>query len=131
MTMTSSSRDQTEPTPPLLSEKSTVEKALPSKPLASSESTPSSTETTKVPSEPISTTGPAEADNSPTTVPTTPKISEKARQHAVLMRTALLQLEKAGLCKRYRVLSEDGITLKEIQVVFDPSLWTDGLVLSK
>jgi hypothetical protein len=52
---------------------------------------------------------------------------EKSRGHAMLARVALLSLEKAGLCKRYRVLS--GGVVKEIRVVFDPKIWTMDLKL--
>ncbi len=123
--MTSLSRVQTEGIPPLSLERSTEAPAQPSSPLVSSDNTQTSTETMSKPSEPISTTEPSGSDNSPTT----PKITEITRQHAMLMRTALLQLEKAGLCKRFRVLSKDGETVKEIQVVFSPDLWTTGLSL--
>lgn len=118
-------KDQTENIPPLSSGAGTGAKAQPSKQLASSDNTPNYTQTTRMQSETTLTTGLKGADNSPTT----PKITEKSLQHALIMRVALSQLEKAGLLKRYKVLSKDGTKTNEIQVVFDPELWTENLEL--
>ena len=111
--------------PPSYSDDDTGVLAQPSSPSVSSDNTQTSTEITKMRSETISTTGQKGSDNTPTT----PEITEKLRQHAMMMKVALSQLEKAGLCKRYKVLSKDGQTVKEIQVVFDPAIWTVGLNL--
>ncbi len=46
-----------------------------------------------------------------------------------MLKSALLRLEKDGLIKRYRVLSPDRTTVREIQVVFDNSVWTETLEL--
>jgi hypothetical protein len=60
-----------------------------------------------------------------TTLPTT----EKTRQHAMLAKVALSQLEKAGLIKRFKVLSVDLTTVQRIRIEFDMSLWNDELEL--
>jgi hypothetical protein len=39
------------------------------------------------------------------------------------------QLERRGLIKRYKVLSKDRTTLKEIRIVLSPDLWTTDLDL--
>jgi len=109
--MTHLSKGQTEPTPLLSSEEKTVVLAQPSKPLANSESTLNSTPTTPKPSKVILS------------------VSEKSRDHALLMKASLFQLRKAGLVKLFKVLSEDGKQTLEIQVVFDPSIWTENLEL--
>jgi hypothetical protein len=66
-------------------------------------------------------------------VPTTVKLTEKIRQHAMLMRVALLQLEKAGLLKRYKVFEMDEVTgqetLKEYKIVLSPAFWNESLEL--
>lgn len=54
---------------------------------------------------------------------------EKTRQHATIAKVALRQLEKAGLIKRFRVLSSDGTTLLKIRIDFDNTLWTEDLEL--
>lgn len=121
MNTISKSREATDVILPFSSGASTEAPALPSEPSATAENTPTSTPTMSLPSGPIL---PAAA---------TPELSEKVRQHADLMRVALLQLEKAGLCKRYQVLSEpndEGQThVVEIQVAFPPEFWTTGLEL--
>jgi len=82
-------------------------------------------------------------DNTQHSTPTSPKksktmlsivknvseITEKSRQHAMLLKVLLSRLEKVGLIRRYKVLSKDGTTLKEIQIVFSPNFWTENLDL--
>jgi hypothetical protein len=124
--MTSLSRDQTGGIPPSSSGENTEGLVLPSEQSVSLGDTPISMLTTK------KQLGNMLSDeNKGSTTPTTLKINEKARQHATIARVALLQLEKAGLVKRYKVLSKDATTLQEIRVVFDPNLWTTDLVLSE
>lgn len=83
-----------------------------SKQLASLDNTLTSTPITKVKSAPMLSGGTTD---------------EKTKGHAMLARVALLSLERAGLCRRMRVLS--GGVVKEIRVVFDPKIWTDDLRL--
>jgi hypothetical protein len=59
---------------------------------------------------------------------TTP-LTEKSRQHAMLVRVALKVLLSAGLIKRYEVRSQDLTTVLKIRYEFDMSLWTEGLEL--
>ncbi len=112
--MTSKFKALTDNTPPLSSGVSTEAKAQQSKPLASSDNTPPSTPITKTQSS--SMLSPAIS------------VSEKSRQHAVILKVVLSSLEKAGLIRRFRVRLKDG-TLKEVQVVFDNTLWTENLDL--
>lgn len=112
--MTSKSREVTDNTPPLSLGESTEAKAQPSKPLASSDNTPPSTPTLKKQSAPM--------------LSTAKSVSEKSRQHAAILKVVLLRLEKAGLVRRFEVLSKTG-ELAEIQIVFDNSLWTKELDL--
>ena len=112
--MTSSFKAQTDNTPQSSSGESTGAKARQSKQSVSTDNTPRSTQTTK-PSLPAILT----ADNT----------AEKTRQHAEIAKVAILQLEKAGLIKRYKVLSVDRVTVKEIRLVLDPRYWTPGLDL--
>lgn len=71
--------------------------------------------------------------NGLTTPLTTPQITEKSRQHAMLVKVALKVLLSAGLIKRYEVQVKDpttGLTtVREIRYGFDMSLWTEGLEL--
>lgn len=64
---------------------------------------------------------------------TTPPITEKSRQHAMLVKVALKVLKNAGLVKRYEVQVTDpttGLTtVKEIRYGFDMSMWTESLEL--
>lgn len=106
-------KDQTENIPPLSSEGNTEGAAQPSEPSAKTADMPTSTLITNKQLPPM----------------LSGEISEKARQHAMLAKVSLLSLEKAGLCKLYTVLSEDGTTVMEIQVVFDPAVWTPDLGL--
>ncbi len=122
----SKSRDQTDDTQPLSSGEKTEDQAQQSKPSASLGSTQTSTPTSSKPSATTSA-----VDNTLTTPPTTPQITEKIRQHAMLMRVTIKVLERSGLIKRYRVLSSDMTTLKEIRIVLDPTLWTDDLQLKE
>jgi hypothetical protein len=119
--MTSKSREVIENTPQSSSGESIGVLAQPSKQSASSDNTQNSTQTLRKQS-PVTSS----ADNSGLT---TPKITEKTRQHATIAKVVLSQLLTAGLMKRYRVLSPDGTTVKEIQIVLDPSLWTEDFDL--
>lgn len=123
--MTFSSRDQTENIQPSLSGANIEGQEPQSKLSASSDNTQTFTQTSQKPSKAM-----LSEENKGSTTLTTLKVSEKTRQHAMIARVALLQLEKAGLVKRYKVLSKDTTTLKEIRIVFNPSLWTTDLVLS-
>jgi hypothetical protein len=112
--MTSSFKAQTDNTPQSSSGESTGAKARQSGRSASSDNTPRSMQTTK-PSLPRILT----VDNT----------AEKTRQHAEIAKVAILQLEKVGLIKRFKVLSADRTTVKEIRLVLDPQYWTPGLDL--
>lgn len=120
--MTSKSRDLTENTQPLFSEENIEAPEPQSKQLVNSDNTPTSTQT----SQKLSSIMLSDENKELTTL----KISEKTRQHATIARVALLQLEKAGLVKRFKVLSKDRTTHIETRVVFDPKIWTSELVLS-
>lgn len=117
----SNSKDLTGNTPPSSSAENIAAKVQPSALSASSDNTPTSTQTSRNPSEATLTTG----ENALTTL----QISEKSRQHAMLVRAILSQLAKAGLIKRFKVLSKDGTTVQRIRVEFDMSLWTEDLEL--
>jgi hypothetical protein len=128
----SKSKDQTDNTPPLSSGESTEAKAQPSLPLASTEPTKTFMQTTKPPSLNTSQNG----QGGSTTVDnslTTPQITERIRQHAMLAKVALNVLMKAGLIKRYEVQSKDpttGLTtVVRVRYEFDMSLWTEALDL--
>jgi len=71
---------------------------------------------------------------------TTPKITEKSRQHAELMPVGLIALWRAGLVKRYRVraTTPDGKIIydntgkpvvRAYRFEFDASLWTEDIEL--
>lgn len=130
--MTSLFKAQTENGQPLSSAESTGERVQPS--LQSARAEPTQTFTPPMQKQSPAT---SPADNSGLTTPTTPPlplaISERSRQHADIAKAALLQLEKAGLIKRYKVLSGDPTTpttvVKEYRIVFHPSLWTESLDL--
>ena len=117
----SKSKDLTENTPLLSSVEGTVEKGQPSEPSVSLDNTPSSMPTTKLPSQPMLSSVPSDL--------TTLKISEKSRVNAMLMKVALNQLEKAGLIRHFKVLSEGSTTVQKIRIEFDMSIWTDELEL--
>lgn len=96
------------------SEGNTGEPERPSLPLANSDNTLAYTQTTSKQSPSMLsgvTTG------------------EKTRQHALIAKTALQQLQKAGLIKRYRVLSIDRTTVKRVRIEFDMDVWTESLDL--
>lgn len=126
--MTSKSKDLTESTQPSFSADGTVVPAQPSLPSASSESTPISMQTTKTPL-PGTSNADNTASNSRTTVPTTLPITEKSRQHAVIAKAALKMLERAGLIKRFKVLSEGSTTVTKIRFEFEMSIWSEELDL--
>jgi hypothetical protein len=115
--MTSKSREVTEDTRQSSYGENTGVLAQPSELLARTDNTLTSTRITPKQS---SDTKPADNTGS-----TTPKITERSRQHADMAKAALSQLLKAGLLKRFKVLSPDGTTVKEIQIVLDPALWTE------
>lgn len=117
----SKSKDQTESTLPLSSAENTEERAQPLSLSVKTDNTPTSTQSTNLPSSPML----SEEKQEPTTSITT----EKARQHALVAKVALLYLLKIGLAKRFTVLSKESQEVKEIQIIFDPSIWTEGLDL--
>lgn len=124
----SNSKDLTENTLPLSSAGNTAAKAQPSEQLVSSENTQDSISILKKQSETTLTTGKDEAaavlqqsDNT--------QISERIHLHATLLKVALKILLKAGLTKRYRVLSEDRTTVLKIRYEFDLSQWTEEMEL--
>lgn len=123
--MTSKSKDPTENIPPLSSAESIGGLAQPSAPLARTDNTPTSTQTSQ---KSLPPTFPVETP-SVTTPRTTPAPTEKTRQHADIARVVLSQLEKAGLIKRFKVLSADLTTVQKIRIEFDASIWTEGLEL--
>lgn len=120
----SKSRDLTENTPPSSSEGNTAAKVPPSLPSANTDNTPTSTLTTKKPSPNTS-----QIDNTGSTTLTTLPITEKARQHAMLVKVALNILVSAGLIKRYEVRSPDSTTVLKIRYEFDMAQWTEKLEL--
>jgi len=100
----------------LLSSEENIEaKAQPSSQSQKMDNMPTSTQTTKARSASTSN-----ADN-------------KTAVNALMLRAALLSLEKAGLLKRYKVLSKSDATglpvVKEIRVVLDPSIWSEDFRL--
>ena|SRR3990167_7652169 len=111
-------KDQIEPIQPLFSVESTEASAEQLSPSASMAPTKNSTLTTNRKSSP--------------TLPV--KLTESIRQHAMIWRVALLQLEKAGLLKRYKIYAKDeggNDRLKEYRIILPPSIWTSGLELSE
>ena len=113
--MTSKFKALTDNTPPLSSAGSTEAKGQPSKQSANSDNTPPSTQTSRKPSSNM--------------LSTVKNVSEKSRQHAAILRVVLSRLESDGLIKRFRVLSADRTTVKEVRIVFDLGLWTQELDL--
>jgi|SRR5262245_52593095 len=113
--MTFKSKDQTESTPLLSSEGSTEVLGQPSSPSATADSTPVPTKITE--------------EQSTNTLPV--EKSDKTTVNALMMRAALLSLERVGLAKRFTVSSKrNGKTVvKEIRVVFDPGVWSEDLKL--
>lgn len=127
----SKSKDPTDNTPPSSSGESTEARVPPSSPSASTDSTQTFMQTTKPPS--LNTlqngkNGLTTPDNSLTT----PQITEKSRQHAMLVKVALKVLLSAGLIRRYEVQTtvSEGVTrVTKIRYEFDMSLWTESLEL--
>lgn len=109
--MTSKYKAPTDNTPPLSSVENTEALAQPSAQSASSDNTPPSTKST------------------PKSSAVTRKDAERVRQHADMARVTIRLLEKRGLIRRYKVLSQDGTTVKAIRIEFSPSFWTDDLHL--
>lgn len=124
----SKSRDQIENTPPSSSGESTGETAQPSSPSAETGPTKIFMQITRPPSLNTSQNGQS-GSTTPDNSPTTPKISEESRKHAMLARVALKALVNAGLIKRYEVRSPDLTTVIRVRYEFDMSLWTEGLEL--
>lgn len=116
--MTSKFKALTGDTPPLSSGSSTEAEARQSQPSAEGDNTKTFTPTIT----PRSKGTPPAGKHALTT-------AEKNAQYAVLMRVLLSKLEKTGLIRRYKVLSKDGKSVKEIQVVFDNTFWTENLDL--
>ena len=121
MNIMSKSKDQTEDTQPLSSEGKTEVKVQPSERSANSDNTQTSTQTSRKPLPDML------SDDHPGL--TTVAITEKARQHAMLVRIALKVLLKAGLIKRYEVRSKDMTTVLRIRYEFDMFFWTEDLEL--
>lgn len=126
--MTSKSKDRTEDIQPSSCGGRTVDPEQPSElsvktdnTLISMQTMPKSSQPTKPEEKPAGTTV--------TTVRTTPAITEKSRIHADMAKAALMQLEKAGLIKRFKVLSVDLTTVQKIRIEFETTLWTEGLEL--
>lgn len=116
----STSKGVTVPTPPLLSAVNPEDRAVLSKPSQGTANSKTYTISMPTPSANIKFAA----------VPTVPakKISDGSRKHALFAKVSILQLEKAGLCFREKVLAADG-TVAQIRVVFDPSLWTESIEL--
>ena len=95
----------------------TENQGLQSKPSASLDNTLTSTQTLNQKSMPM-------LSSEKSVLP----ISEKSYQHAVLAKVLLSKLEKAGLIRRFKVLSEKGVWM-ETQLVFDNSFWDESLEL--
>jgi hypothetical protein len=109
--MTSKYKAATDNTPQSSFEGSTEARARPFRQLVSSDNTTTSTKTSKVQSMITLTTGVS--------------VSEKSLQYSVLLKVVLSSLIKAGLVKKYRVLSSDKSVVKEYQLVFSPEIWTE------
>lgn len=129
--MTSKSKAQIESTPLLSSDENTGERAQPSLQSAGQHSGVLSTPSMTITKGQSANTLPAEnKDNT----------GNKTALHALMMRAALLSLEKTGLLRRYRVLSRNAAgkpvldntgkpVVKEIRIVLDPKVWTEDLKL--
>jgi hypothetical protein len=109
--MTSKYKVVTDNTPQSSSAGNTEVKVRPFRQLVSSDNTPISTETSKA--------------QSVITLITGQSVSEKSLQYSVLLKVVLSSLIKAGLVKKYRVLSSDKSVVKEYQLVFSPEIWTE------
>jgi hypothetical protein len=108
--MTSSYKEATGNTPPLSSDESTEVKVQQSKRLAKTENTPLNTKSTAESSKPI-------------------KLDEQAMRAADMMKIALTMLQKRGLIRQFKLLSEDRTTVREILIRFDNSVWNEDLTL--
>ena len=114
-------KDQTGDTPPLSSEEKTEAKVQPSEQSVRKDNTKTSIQTLKRRSlDMLSSEGEGF---------TTVAITEKARQHAMLVKIALKILLNAGLIKRYEVRSPDTTTVLRIRYEFDMFFWTEDLEL--
>lgn len=111
--MTSSYKGQTENTLQSSSAGNTEAKVQPSAQSAGTDNTKTSTPITRRSSKPTKN-----ADN-----------SEKVQVLSDILRTTVKQLEKRGLIKRFKVLSKDRTTVKEIRIVLSPDVWTTDLEL--
>lgn len=109
--MTSKYKEVTDNTPQSSFEGSTEARARPSRQLVSLDNTQTNTKTSKAQSMITLTTGVS--------------VSEKSLQYSVLLKVVLSSLIKAGLVKKYRVLSSDKTVVKEYQLVFSPEIWTE------
>ena len=114
--MTSSSKDQTESTPPSSSGESTEGRVQPSGPSAKTDNTKPSMTTTPKPLPP--TSGGVKRD-------------EKVLSAKDLMKASLQILERRGLIRRFRMLSKDRTTVRAIVIVFDNTFWTPDLELKE
>lgn len=109
--MTSKYKEVTDNTQQSSFEGNTEARVRPSRQLVSSDNTPTNTKTSKAQSMITLTTGVS--------------VSEKSLQYSVLLKVVLSSLIKAGLVKKYRVLSSDKTVVKEYQLVFSPEIWTE------
>ena len=108
--MTRLSKDATESTQQSSLDASTEAKVPQSVPLARTDNTKTSTKRTKVLSKSIK------------------QDEERDKVLADMLKATVTQLEKRGLIKRYKVLS-DRSTIKEIRLVLSPDVWTTELQL--
>src|SRR3990167_3770523 len=109
--MTSSFKAQTENTRQWLSDENTGVSELPSGPSVGTDNTAKNTATMPKQSRRTLPAATTELDN-------------KTVLSALMLKAALSRLLKNGLIKKYQVLSGKGKTVKEIQPVFDPAIWT-------
>jgi len=124
----SNSKDQIESFQPSSSAESTAARVPLSEPSARKEPSSISTQTSKMPS---TDTSPSDKSASTTVLqqPDNSQVAEKIHLHATLLRVALRILLKAGLTKRFKVLSEDRTTVVKVRYEFDMSTWTEELEL--
>lgn|SRR3990167_1393572 len=109
--MTSSFKAQTENTRQWLSDENTGVSELPSGPSVGTDNTAKNTATMPKQSRRTLPAATTELDN-------------KTVLSALMLKAALSRLLKNGLIKQYQVLSADRTTVKEIQIVLDPAIWT-------
>lgn len=112
--MTSLSKGQTEDTPQLSSDESTGALVQPSEPSAKTDNTKTSMTTTHLPLNTILPAG---------------KPSEKVLSAADFAKAALTTLERAGLIRRFKVLSKDRKKVRAVVILFDNTYWTPELDL--